>query len=153
MTTKGVQSLYVWLSTAWPLVVRPGAPDDWKRAKMRELFETYRDYDDGDVLEGFKKWTELNDKFPTTKNILTEIKFAQAQKIKHIPTGALFSMPIIDEEGNESLVMYNGKVVFTWGEFLAIPRNVNRIDPEEWERRYHKRREAILKRLYGGGAE
>lgn len=148
MTKKGAQSVYIWLTTAWPLVIKPGAPDDWKRAKMRELYDTFAAYDDAEVLKAFQKWTELNDKFPTTKNIITELEFARAQGVRVIPQG-VYSMPVIHDDGTEALVWYGGKAAFTWNEFKAVPRNVDHLDPDEWERRYLKRRDAVLRRLYG----
>lgn len=151
MTTEGVQQLYMYLSAAWPLTVRPGADEEWKRAKMRELFQTYRNYSDEDVLEAFQKWTDENEKFPTTKNVINELKWLQVQK--RGPAGdpaRRHQMERIYDDGNEYVVSCGGKINFTWEEFINLPCNPEHIDPDEWERRFKARRKAVLRKLYGG---
>lgn len=145
MTQKGVQELYMWLMAAWPLVIKPGASESFQKAKMQELFKTYKEYSDEEVRGAFEKWTEENDKFPTTKQILTEIKWARARKnTKHTDPTARYNMEIITDDGTEYMVMWNGKASFTLEEFMNIPRNKEHLDPEEWERRYKIRRKQIL---------
>lgn len=142
MTKDGVKSLYLWLTTAWPLVIRPGADDSWKQAKLRELYATYSDYEDGEVCRAFQKWTEENDKFPTTKNILNEIKWAKAAEIAKEDDNQLYSMDVIYADGNEW--SYG---MFTRADFINHPRNKDHLTPEEWERRYKIRRREILNRI------
>lgn len=144
MTILGVEELYLWLTTAWPLVVKPGATEKWKRAKMQELHKTYRDYKDEDVMEAFQKWTEENERFPTTKNIINEIKWA-AEK-KHAggrENEQLWYMDYITSDGTEWT--YGS---FRRSEFVNHPKNPDHIQPEEWERNYRKVRNQILNRLY-----
>lgn len=144
MTKQGVIDLYTYLSTAWSLVVKPGASEGWKTAKLRELYQSYADYEDDEVLAAFQKWTQENEKFPTVKNIITEIRWAQARKSgKRVDPAARYSMEFITDDGTEYLVEYNGKTTFTWDEFVNIPRNKDRLDPEEWERRYKARRRQL----------
>ena len=145
MTQKGVQELYMWLMAAWPLVIKPGASESFQKAKMRELYETYREYTDAEVAQAFKKWTEENEKFPTTKNIITEIKWARVRKAgKKADPAQLYSMERILDDGTEQIIMHDGKTAFTWAEFVDLPCNPDHIDPEEWERRYKIRRKRIL---------
>lgn len=146
MTKAGAQELYKWLTTAWPLVIKPGAKEEWKQAKVRELYKTYSAYEDAEVFRAFQKWTEANEKFPTTKNIITELEFARALRYTADPN-QLYPMMVIHDDGGEAMVFYNGKAIFTWNEFLNIPRNINHLDPIEWERRFKKRREKILSQL------
>lgn len=145
MTQQGVAELYLWLMASWPLVIKPGASEAFQKAKMRELYETFREYTDAEVSGAFRKWTEEQEKFPTTKNIITEIRWAQARKNgKRVDPTQRYQMEVINEDGTEYLVEYNGKTVFSWDEFVNIPRNKDRLDPEEWERRYKARRRRIL---------
>lgn len=140
----------MYLSTAWPLVVRPGADEAWKRAKMNELFRTYRDHEDMEVIEAFQKWTREQEKFPTTKNIINEIEWAHVKNRRTVDGKVTFQMERIRDDGTEFVVMHNGKVNFTWTEFLQVPCNTQHLDPEEWDRRYKARRKHILRQLYGG---
>lgn len=145
MTQQGAVDLYQYLGAAWPLVVKPGVDEKWATAKKRELYQTYREYSDEEVMAAFQKWTAENDKYPTTKQILTEIKWARARKnTKHTDPTARYNMEIITDDGTEYMVVWNGKASFTLEEFMNIPRNKEHLDPEEWERRYKIRRKQIL---------
>lgn len=153
MTQQGAKDLYDWLSVAWPLVIKPGAQDEWKRNKIRELYTTYKDYSDGDTLEAFRKWTEENEKFPTTKNIINELKWLQVRK--RGPAGdpeKRYQMERIYDDGNEYVVSYGGKINFTWEEFINLPCNPEHLDPDEWDKRFRARRKLVLGRLYGGAS-
>ena len=145
MTTEGVQQLYMYLGAAWPQIVRPGIDEAWKRAKLQELYQTYRHYENEEVQAAFMTWTEANDKFPTTKNIITEIKWARVKKAGRDPeAGKLYQMPIMLKNGTEGVVMVDGKINFTWDEFVNISRNKEHLTPEEWERRFVKWRRQVL---------
>lgn len=146
MTQTGVNDLYNWLTASWPLVISPRAEDDWKKAKKRELYTTFKEYDDKEVLSAFERWTEKEPKFPTTSDIINEIKWHQVRDKVKASQGELYQMPIIFDDGNEYLCEYNGKINFTWEEFKNLPRNKDHLDPIEWERRYDKRRRQILRR-------
>lgn len=143
MTKQGVVELYTYLTTAWPLVVKPGASEGWKSAKLNELNETFRDYRDNEVLAAFQKWTAENDKFPTTKNIINEIEWSRVKK-RGKDTTERYMMPVIDKNGVESVVEHDGKIMFTWNEFLQLPRNKDNLDPIEWERRFRATRRRVL---------
>lgn len=131
MTQQGARDLYDYLSVAWPLVIRPGIDERWKMNKMRELYQTYRDYTDAEVQRAFQKWTEENEKFPTTKNILNEIKWARVlRSTAGRENEERWPMDWIDKDGHE----------WSWGsfkrsDFLQHPGNPNQLQPEEWERR------------------
>lgn len=142
MTNKGVAELYMWLTTAWPLVIRPGADDEWKRAKMRDLARVYFEYTDAEVLEAFQKWTDENEKFPTTKNILTEIRWARLKRMKRAENEELHPMDIIYPDGNEYSYGF-----FKRADFVDHPRNPEHLSPEEWERRFNASRNRILRKL------
>lgn len=146
MTKRGVKELYMWLTASWPLVIRPGAGEAFQNAKLEELYETFQDYTDEQVLTAFHKWTEENEKFPTTKNIINEIEWARV-KARGKDTGGLYMMERIDADGNEWAVSHGGKIMFTWNEFLQLPANKDRLDPEEWERRFKARRKQVLDNL------
>lgn len=151
MTQKGAKELYDWLSVAWMLVVKPSATEEWKTKKIRELYQTYREYSDADVLEAFQKWTQENEKFPTTKNIINEIQWLHVQRRGPAADPAKrYQVERIYDDGNEYLVQCNGKINFTWDEFINLPCNPEHLDPEEWERRFKARRKQVLGRLYGG---
>lgn len=150
MTQQGAKELYDWLSVAWMLVVKPNATEEWKTKKIRELYQTYRDYSDADVLEAFRKWTEENEKFPTTKNIINELKWIRVQRQPKTDPAKRYQMERIYDDGNEYVVMHDGKILFTWDEFLNLPGNPEHLDPEEWARRFEARRKQVLKKLYGG---
>lgn len=147
MTQNGVNELYNWLTASWPLVIRPQADEEWKRAKKRELYTTFKDYDDRDVISAFERWTEREPHFPTTSDIINEIKWYQVKSKIKASEGATYQMPVIFDDGNEYIIDYNGKINFTWDEFKNLPRNKEHLDPDEWERRYDIRRRHILRRL------
>lgn len=147
MTSQGVNELYQYLGAAWPLVIKPGADPEWKRAKVRELYQTYKDYDDAEVLAAFQKWTTNSEKFPTTKNIINEIMWAHSEKVKLITGDGTYQMEYIDDAGTEFLVSYGGKINFTVVEFVNLPRNKEHLTPEEWERRLKARRKYIKNKL------
>ena len=142
MTKDGVKSLYQWLSTAWPLVVKVGADDGWKQAKLRELYATYADCTDGEVCSAFQKWTFENNKFPTTHDILNEIKWARATAHAKENDNELYSLDVIYADGNEWSYGY-----FTRADFINHPKNKEHLSPEEWERRFNIRRRDILNRI------
>lgn len=145
MTQRGAQELYMWLMAAWPLVIKPNASESFQIAKIQELFKTYKEYSDEEVAAAFQRWTDEHEKFPTTKNIITEIKWARARKnTKRVDPEARYNMEIIADDGTEYMVVWNGKASFTLEEFVNMPRNKEHLDPEEWERRYKIRRKQIL---------
>lgn len=148
MTKQGVKELYMWLTASWPLVIKPGASEDFQTAKLEELYKTYKAYNDVEVRAAFEKWAEENEKFPTTKNIITEIRFAKARAGKLVDPQKRYVMERIYDDGTEYMVSHNGKATFTWTEFVNLPCNPDHIDPEEWERRFKARRKAILAKLY-----
>lgn len=147
MTSGGVENLYMYLSTAWPLVIRPGAEPEWKRAKMRELYRTYEHYEDAEVIAAFQKWTNEQEKFPATKNIINELKWLRLQKLgKKADLKKTYQMEWIRDDGTEVLIQYDNKINYTWDEFMNVPRNKDHLDPEEWERRYKLRRASVLRK-------
>lgn len=149
MTQKGAQELYMWLMAAWPLVIKSNASEAFQKAKMQELYRTYQEYTDEEVRAAFDKWTDENEKFPTTKNIINEIRWARARKGgKKVDPTKLYMMERIADDGTEYAVMHNGKIMFTWDEFVNLPSNKDHLDPEEWERRYRARRKTTLDRVY-----
>ena len=143
MTSGGVENLYMYLSTAWPLVIRPGAEPEWKRAKMRELYRTYEHYEDAEVLAAFQKWTNEQEKFPTTKNIMNELKWLQLKKSRKQENEELWPMDFITKEGIEWSFG-----LFKRADFISHHRNPEGLDPEEWERRYRIRKREIMDRIF-----
>lgn len=133
MTQGGVNELYLWLTAAWPLVIKPGASDEWQRAKKRELYQTYKEYTDKEVQAAFQKWTEENEKFPTTRAIINELKWTQVKKsTAGRENEERWPMCWLDRDGNEW--SYGN---FVRAEFLNHPRNPEHLQPEEWERRFN----------------
>ena len=144
MTKPGAQTLYMWLMVAWPLVIKPGASDSFVEAKVNELFTTYRKYRDEDVIAAFQRWTEEHDKFPTTKNIINELKWAERMKnVGNRETTELWSMDIIKDNGEEW--SYGA---FKRDDFVNHKMNPDHLQPEEWERRFKIRRKQVLERVY-----
>lgn len=144
MTQKGVRDLYEYLSAAWPLVIKPGVDEAWKTAKMRELYQTHRSHGDREVLAAYQKWTEENDKFPTTKNIINEIKWA---RVLHSTAGreneTYWPMDFFDKDGNEWTI---GS--FKRADFINHLRNPNKLQPEEWERRFKSTRSRLWRETH-----
>lgn len=143
MTSGGVENLYMYLSTAWPLVIRPGAEPEWKRAKMRELYRTYEHYEDAEVLAAFQKWTNEQEKFPTTKNIMNELKWLQLKKSRKQENEELWPMDFMAKDGTEW--SYG---LFRRLEFVNHPRNPEHLEPEEWERRFVLTRRRIMDKIW-----
>lgn len=149
MTAKGIEDLYMWLSVSWPLIVKPNVDDAWRDAYIRNLSKTYRKYTDKEVIGAFQKWAENNEKYPTTKDILNILEWGRIKDKVKANSSETYQMNIITDEGIEYVVQYNGKINFTWNEFLDLPRNKDRLDPDEWERRFRDRRRRILSRVQG----
>lgn len=143
MTNEGVKSLYLWLSAAWPEKIRPGVDDTWKRAKLIEMYGTWKEYDDAEVMEAYQKWTEENSKFPTTHDIINEIKWARVQVVGERENEVLWSMDFIARDGTEWSF---GS--FKRSDFINHPRNREHLQPEEWERRFRVTRNRVLKEKF-----
>lgn len=145
MTQQGAADMYMWLMAAWPQVIKSNSSEAFQNAKIRELFKTYEGYTDEEVSNAFQKWTDENEKFPTTKNIINEIKWARVRKSgKRVDPTERYTMEIIEDDGTEYMVMWNGKASFTLEEFMNMPRNKDHLTPDEWERRFKARRKKIL---------
>ena len=145
MTQNGAKDLYYWLQAAFPKEYKTNASAEFQATKIRQIFDTYREFSDDEVRAAVQVWAENNEKAPTIKNMLTELKWARARKnTKHTDPTARYNMEIITDDGTEYMVMWNGKASFTLEEFMNIPRNKEHLDPEEWERRYKIRRKQIL---------
>ena len=145
MTNRGVVELYQYLGAAWPLVVKPGVDEAWKTAKIRELNATYKDYTDMEVMEAFQKWTEENDKFPTTKNIITEIKWAQAKKHGG-GENELYWQASVWKDGEEFIMYNSGTTQWKRSDFVQQTWNPEHLQPEEWERRFKETRMRWLRK-------
>lgn len=148
MTNEGVGNLYTWLSVAYPLQVRPGAEEEWKRAKKRDLYRVFRNYEDNEVRVAFEKWSDEHSKYPTNKDIIDIIEWHRVKTHSKASSEQRYQMNIIMDDGTEYVVQHDGKINFTWNEFLDIPRNKDRLDPDEWERRFKIRRKRVLDALY-----
>ena len=143
MTNEGIKSLYMWLSAAWPEKIRPGVDEAWKRAKLIEMYGTWKDYEDAEVMCAFQKWTEENSKFPTTHDIVNEIKWARVKKVGTQENEELWPMDFIAKDGTEWSF---GS--FRRSDFINHPRNKEHLQPEEWEKRYKATRKRIYQKLY-----
>lgn len=149
MTQQGAADMYMWLMAAWPQVIKSNSSEAFQNAKIRELFKTYEGYTDEEVSNAFQKWTDENEKFPTTKNIINEIKWGRVRKSgKHIDPTERYTMEFITDDGTEYMVVWNGKASFTLEEFMNMPRNKDHLTPDEWERRYRIRRKEILAKCH-----
>lgn len=143
MTSGGVQELYMQMSAAWPLVIKPGADPDWKRAKLQSLYRSFREYEDTEVLEAFQKWQSEQEKFPSTKNLINEVEWARKKRWTHgRENEELWPMDFIAKDGTEwSFGM------FKRSDFVDHPRNPEHLQPEEWERRLQLTRKRIIDRI------
>lgn len=147
MTTEGIKELYTRLVISWPTIYRQSGSEDYNRSMMKTYYDSFRDLTDEEVLAGLQKWTEENEKAPTIKALINEAKWLRLQKLgKKADPKTTYQMEWIRDDGTEVLIMHNGKINFTWEEFLNVPRNKDHLDPEEWERRYKLRRTSVLKK-------
>ena len=149
MTQQGVMDVYMYMMATWPTQVKTWHVETFQKAKTQEIYRTYREYTDDEVMRAFQKWAENEDKFPTTKNILTELKWARAlRENKHVDPADRYQMEWISDDGTEHMVAWtkDGKLTttFTLEEFVNHPQNKDHLSPEEWERRYRARRKKIL---------
>ena len=149
MTQKGAETTYYWLQAAFPKEYRTNASAEFQSTKIRQIYDTYREYTDEEVKAAVQKWAENNEKAPTIKNMLTELKWARALKgRKDADPTALYQMEYITDDGVEHMVAWykDGKLTtnFTLEEFVNHPQNRDNLSPEEWERRYRIRRRQVL---------
>lgn len=148
MTSKGINDLYLWLSVSWPLIVKPNADEEWRDAYIRNLSKTYKKYTDKEVMTAFQRWAEDNEKYPTTKDILNILEWGRVKDKVKAASPETYQMNVIMDDGTEYVIEHDGKINFTWNEFLDLPRNKDRLDPDEWERRFRIRRKRVLDALY-----
>lgn len=149
MTQKGAETTYYWLQAAFPKEYRTNASAEFQSTKIRQIYDTYREYTDEEVRAAVQKWAENNEKAPTIKNMLTELKWARAlRENKHVDPADRYQMEWISDDGTEHMVAWvkDGKLTttFTLEEFVNHPQNKDHLSPEEWERRYRARRKKIL---------
>ena len=147
MTTAGVTELYTRLQISWPTTYKQNVSDEWKRSAYKTYFDSFREFTDHEVLEALLKWTSENEKAPSIKALINEAKWLRLRKLgKKADPKTTYQMEWIRDDGTEVLIMHNGKINFTWDEFLNVPRNKDHLDPEEWERRYKIRRTSVLRK-------
>ncbi len=145
MTRQGVSNLFMWMMAAWPTVIKPGASESFQNAKMQELLKTYHDYDDAEVMAAFQRWSENNEKFPTTHNIINEMKWARAKAaLKDRETEEYWPIDIILDDMTE--LTYGS---YKRPEFLTHPKNPEHLQPEEWERRFRRRKQQLWLKIHG----
>ena len=145
MTQQGTVQLYEYLGAAWPLVIKPGVDEQWRRNKIRELFRTYLDYTDTEVMEAYQKWTEENEKFPTVKNIISEIRWLRAKKQGGKTENEELHQAPVWIDGQEQLIMHGGKIAWKRVDFVNQIWNPEKLQPEEWERRFKATRARAIK--------
>ena len=140
LSSSDVKELYTWLSAGWPTVIRPGAPEEFVRMKCRELLHDFGGYDLETVREAIERCRKYGDKFPTTKAILNEIAWIYKQREAAKPEDERYGWPmeIVYPDGHEAC--YG---VFTRERFVNHPKNTEHLQPEEWRRRFLKRRQQI----------
>lgn len=145
MTQEGAKKTYYWLQAAFPKEYRTNASAEFQATKIRQIYDTYHEFTDQEVMATVQKWAEDNDKAPTIKNMLTELKWARVRKSgQRVDPTERYTMECISDDGTEYMVMWNGKASFTLEEFINMPRNKDHLTPDEWERRYKARRKKIL---------
>ena len=145
LSNQDIREIYTWLSAGWPTVLKPGAPDDFVRAKCRELLHDFGSYDIDTIREAINRCRANSEKFPSTKALINEVKWIQAANRKQKRLGdddGLWPMLIIYDDGYEACY---GQ--FYRPEFVNHPKNVEHLEPEEWLRRFNKRRDAIIQRM------
>lgn len=151
LSNADVREIYTWLSVGWPTVLKPGAPDDFVRMKCREILHDFGKYDRDDVLEGLNRWRKEHDKFPAAKNIINEIEWMRREKAmkarENNPEDALgWPMEVIYANGSEAC--YG---TFDRAHFVEHPKNTEHLQPEEWRRRFLKRRQQIYEHMRAEG--
>lgn len=148
MTKQGINDVYLFMMASWPLQYKTWASESFQAAKFKQMAETFKDYKDEEVMKAFQKWAEENDNFPSTRQIINEIKWARTVRPgRFIDPNSLHMMEIITADGTETVASYGGKILFTWNEFLQLPANKEHLTPDEWERRYKIRRRQVLENI------
>ena len=144
MTYSEADELYMWLAASWPLTIRPNATEEFRRVKTEELRQSFAKYSYTEVGEAFYRWKMENEKFPSVKNIINEIEWLrkknQAQGAAN-PDDYGWPMEIVYADGHEAC--YG---VFNRQQFINHAKNPEHLQPEEWRRRFMKRRQQIYKR-------
>ena len=154
MTRQGINDVYMFMVASWPLQYKTWTSDTFQAAKFKQMAETFKDYKDEEVMNAFQKWAEENDNFPSTRQIINEIKWARTLRPGHfIDPNSLHMMEVIAPDGTEYVVEKDGTCLFNAQEFMNLARNKDHLDPEEWERRFKDRRRRILKAQMEAGRE
>lgn len=136
MTSNGVSDLYDRLTTLWPMVYKPNASENWKRSALKNYYEAFKDFTDAEVMTALMAWALDNEKPPTIKNIVNEVQWTRVKKsTAGRENEELWPMDWIDKDGFE----------WSWGcfkrsDFLKHPKNLDKLQPEEWERRFRAQR-------------
>lgn len=146
MTKQGINDVYMFIMASWPLQYKTWASESFQAARFRQMAETFKDYGDEEVMRAFQKWAEENDNFPSTRQIINELKWARTLRPgRYIDPNSLHMMEIITADGTEYVVEKNGTCLFSAVDFMTLARNKDHLDPAEWERRFVERRRRILK--------
>lgn len=146
LSPSEAREIYTWLSASWPTVIKPGAGDEFVRVKLREIAKDFQAYTKDEVLAGIDRWRQNNEKYPSTKNLINEVEWLRRQKaIKRRAAGdseSLWPMLIIDDDGYEACY---GQYVRE--AFVNHPMNIEKLEPEEWLRRFQVRKGKIIEKL------
>ena len=144
MKHNEAKELVTWLTVSWPVTMKGLTTDEMKAAKVEELLQSFGKYDYELVFAAFDKWKREHEKFPSTHNILNEIAWIEkernAKKQEKDPEDA-WPMEVVYSNGDEAC--YG---VFTREKFVNHAKNTEHLSPEEWRRRFMKRRQQIYKR-------
>lgn len=144
MTHKEAHELVIWLAVSWPNTMKGLVNDQMKAAKTEELLQSFGKYDYRTVIAAFDKWKREHEKFPSVHNILNEIAWLQRERAAHRRSAGEddygWPMEIVYASGHEAC--YG---VFSRDQFVNHPKNPDRLQPEEWQRRFMKRRQQIYK--------
>ena len=145
MTKQGINEVYMFMMASWPAQYKTWTNETFQAAKFKQMHDAFKDYTDAEVMAAVQKWAAENDNFPSTRQLLNEIKWSKAVRPgKFVDPSTLYMMDVIGPDGTEYVVEKDGKCLFTVEEFINIKRNKEHLDPEDWERRFKERRRRIL---------
>lgn len=131
MTRKEAADLMMLLMAKYPQVIRPNSSESFQKSFINELYGTYEPFEYEEVRNAILSWAEERGTYPSDSDIKNQIYWEQRNA--YAEPEEKYSMDYIDKQGYEWSF---GN--FTREQFIAHPRNKDRLQPEEWHRRFMK---------------
>lgn len=130
MKKSEAKTLYIHMTTLWPMALKPNASESFQKAFIEKLYALYKDFTFEEVYTAVMDLAMEGDMLPSDHAIKNQIYWGRRQA-RNKAAEPVYAMEVHRSDGTEAA--YG---VFTREDFKKHPANVNRLEPEEWQRRF-----------------